>query len=85
MKAEDRIKQDAEEALKEVEGSNLDLWPIKDNEDERNYWKEVYGLGALAERNKTIEEVKILHQRYLNLQIGTEGTSFEQLLESLKV
>lgn len=74
MKAEERIIEEAREyALRNCPAIA------------ETYSVNSYMAGAKTERNKTIEEVKILHQRYLNLQIGTEGTSFEQLLESLKV
>ena len=44
---EDEIKKLAAIALAHEEGGNLSLWPVPENEEEREYWKEVWKLGAI--------------------------------------
>ena len=60
MTREEKIKI-SEIALKNVEGSNITLWDVPDNEDSREYWKETWLSGfdkCEASMQKEIDELK---------------------------
>lgn len=85
MTTQERIKQEAAKALEEAEGSNINLWPIPANDEDRGYWLQIFEAGALSERNKVIEEVKA---RLLDKGFEPDdhnGNIIFKLLESLKV
>lgn len=59
--------QAAEIALKQEEGGIFNLWPVPDNEEEREYWKKVFKIGYGVGYKQAIEDaLKLVNSPYFN-------------------
>lgn len=64
----EKVKMTPEEkALEEHEGGNMSLWPVPDNEENREYWKKVWRLGYNAGLEKAIVEIESLKRKYYEM------------------
>lgn len=76
--------QAAELALKHEEGGIINLWPVPDNEDEREYWKKVFKIGYGVGYNQAIEDVQRLLSGTKTIEDVVDWSAVRHKISKLK-